>query len=78
MYYLMYYITLYIFRSSSSNKPQQTNVYLNNMRMGSMTPNRFTAAEILAAKRQNETLDNRIEGTGISGKYTYKTISLLR
>ena len=36
--------------------------------MGSMTPNRFTAAEILAAKRQNETLDNRIDGNVISGK----------
>merc|ERR1711899_613961 len=30
--------------------------------MGSMTPNRFTAAEILAAKRQNEMLENRVNG----------------
>ena len=31
-----------------------------------MTPNRFTAAEILAAKRQNETMENRIDGTAIA------------
>ena len=36
--------------------------------MGSMTPNRFTAAEILAAKRANETMDNRIDGNIISGR----------
>ena len=52
------------------SKLQQTNAYPINMRMGSMTPNRFTAAEILAAKRQNETLEgSRIEGNVImSGK----------
>ena len=74
MYFYMYYVTLYIFRSSSSNKLQQASAYPNNMRMGSMTPNRFTAAEILAAKRQNETLDNRIEGTVIAGKCTCHVI----
>ena len=39
--------------------------------MGSMTPNRFTAAEILAAKRQNDILDNRMETPGLHGKNFY-------
>ena len=34
-----------------------------------MTPNRFTAAEILAAKRANETMDNRIDGNITSGRF---------
>ena len=34
-----------------------------------MTPNRFTAAEILAAKRANETMDNQIDGNIISGRF---------
>ena len=64
------YVTFDIFRSAFSSKLQQSNAHPINMRMGSMTPNRFTAAEILAAKRQNETLEgNRIEGNVIiSGK----------
>ena len=53
-------------RSSLGNKSQQQSQYPNNIRMGSMTPNRFTAAEILAAKRQNEMLDNRMNGNDVS------------
>ena len=55
-----------ISRHGAGNKHPQSNGYSNNIRMGSMTPNRFTAAEILAAKRQNETMENRIDGTAIA------------
>ena len=36
-----------------------------------MTPNRFTAAEILAAKRQNENIDARMEDTILSGNFDH-------
>ena len=53
------------------NRTQQFNGYQNNIRMGSMTPNRFTAAEILAAKRQNENIDARMEDTILSGNFDH-------
>ena len=36
--------------------------YLNNMRSGSMTPNRFTAAEMMAVKRQQQESGDVAEG----------------